>query len=413
MARPVAGVRGGHSLADPHVRGAAAHGGRRFWLAGALLALGLASATAPSILYRRYQAEWGFSSGVLTAIFAVYSLAVILALWLTGSASDGGRRKPYVLISLALFAVSMVLFAVAQGVAWLVVARIVQGLGMGVGLSALGGMLLDLRPQRQGAFVNQAAPNVGMIIGALGAGVLVDYGPEPSVVVYVTLLVAFLAAIPPILRLPEPARAGPRRLVVLSRIALPAGRHREFWLMSLGAIATWAVGGFYLSLGPTVSAQVLGSDSYTVNGITIAILGAAGLLAQVLCYGWSFRREMVVGAVLLDLGIAGVLGSLWSTSAVLFFSGSVVLSFGWGLTAIGSFRSVVALAEPARSAEVVAAVYAVSYLAFSIPSVLAGYAAEPFGLRGTMLVFGIAVSAMAAVAAVTAVRVSPAPGARP
>jgi hypothetical protein len=98
---------------------------------------------------------------------------------------------------------------------------------------------------------------------------------------------------------------------------------------------------------------------------------------------------------------------------VLFFSGSVVLSFGWGLTAIGSFRSVVALADPARSAEVVAAVYAVSYLAFSIPSVLAGYAAEPFGLRGTMLVFGIAVSAMAAVAAVTAVCVSPASGARP
>lgn len=411
MARPVARVRDEHPPTDqgmPRARG------QGFWLAGFLLALGLASSTAPSILYRRYQAEWHFSSGVLTAIFAVYSLAVILALLVTGSASDGGRRKPYVLISLVLFALSMVIFAAAQGVAWLFVARIVQGLGMGVGLSALGGMLLDLRPgSRQGAFVNQAAPNVGMIVGALGAGLLVDVGPWPSVTVYVVLLVVFLATIPLTLRLREPGRTRPRRLVVLSRISLPAGRQAEFWLMSLGAIATWAVGGFYLSLGPTVSAQVLDSDRYTVNGIAIAILGVAGVLAQILCYGWSFRREMVVGALLLGLGIAGVLGSLWWASAALFFAGSIVLSFGWGLTAIGSFRSVVALADPARAAEVVAAVYAVSYLAFSVPAVLAGYAAEPFGLRSTMLVFGVAVSAMAAVAAVTAVRVSRAAEGRP
>ena len=54
----------------------------------------------------------------------------------------------------------MLLFAVADGVVWLFVARIVQGLGVGVGLSPLGGMLLDLRPAgRQGAFVNQAATN--------------------------------------------------------------------------------------------------------------------------------------------------------------------------------------------------------------------------------------------------------------
>jgi MFS family permease len=418
MARPVARVRGDRPLADPVGLPAggkvAAASGRGFWLAGALLALGLASSTAPSILYRRYQAEWHFSSGLLTAVFAVYSLAVILALLLTGSASDGGRRKPYVVMSLGLFAVSMVIFAAAEGVAWLFVARIVQGLGMGVGLSALGGMLLDLRPgSRQGAFVNQAAPNVGMIIGALGAGLLVDYGPRPSVVVYLVLLAVFLASVPLVLRIPEPARPSRRRLVVLSRICLPAGRQGEFWLMSLGAIATWAVGGFYLSLGPTVSAQVLDSDRYTVNGVAIAILGGAALLSQILCYGWSFRREMVVGAVLLGLGTAGVLVSLWEASALLFFTGSVVLSLGWGLTAIGSFRSVVALAEPARAAEVVAAIYAVSYLAFSIPSVLAGYAAEPFGLRSTMLVFGVAVSAMAAVAAVTAVRVSPAAEARP
>jgi MFS family permease len=380
-----------------------------FWFAGGLLALALASTTAPSILYRRYEADWHFSSAVTTAVFGVYSITVIAALLLTGSASDAGRRKPFIMISLALSAASMILFLAADGVGWLFVARIVQGLGVGVGLSVLGGMLLDLRPGgRQGAFVNQAAPNVGMIVGALGTGALVDFGPRPTVVVYALLLAVFLVALPLVLVLPETAAATPRTGAVLSKLSLPAGRHREFWLISLAAIATWAVGGFYLSLGPTASAQVLHSDSFTVNGIAIAVLGGAALLAQVLCYGWSFEREMVVGASLLGLGIAGVLYSMWPNSAFFFFAGSVVLSFGWGLTAIGSFRSVVALAHPTRRAEVVAAVYVVSYLAFSLPAVAAGYATERFGLRSTMVVFGMVVTAMALVAAVTAVKMRPA-----
>lgn len=382
-----------------------------FWLAGGVLAVAIASSTVPSILYRRYGAEWDFSSGMTTAIFGVYSITVIGALLLTGSASDGGRRKPFLLISLGLCVFSMVIFARAAGVEWLFAARIVQGLGVGVGLSVLGGMLLDLRPGgRRGAFVNQAAPNVGMVIGALATGALVDFGPHPTVVPYVVLLVVFLAAVPLVFVIPETAPQGAARGVVLSRISLPAGRHREYWLMSLGAIATWAVGGFYLSLGPTLSAEVLHSTSFTVNGVAIAVLGGAAVVAQILCYGWSFEREMVVGAALLGIGTAGVLYSMWPSSAIIFFTGSVVLSLGWGLTAVGSFRSIVALAEPERRAEVVAAVYVVSYLAFSVPSVVAGYAAEPFGLRSTMVVFGIVVTAMAVIAAVTAVRMRPLPG---
>ncbi len=376
-----------------------------FWSVGAVLAVCIASTTAPSILYRRYQSDWHFSSGVVTTVFAVYSLAVILALLLTGAASDAGRRKPYIFIALGLCTISMVVFALADGVGWLFVARIVQGLGAGVGLSALGGMLLDLRPTgRQGAFVNQAAPNVGMVIGALGAGLLVDHAPRPTVAVYVVLLVVFLVAIASVFALPETVHTAARGFVVPRRISLPEGKRRDFWLLSLGAIATWAVGGFYMSLGPTVSALVLHTDSYTVNGLSIAILAGGGLLSQMLCYGWSFRREMVTGAVLLALGTAAVLRSMWPHSAFLFFAGSIVLSLGWGLTAIGSFRSLVALARPERRAEVVAAVYVVSYLAFSAPSVAAGFAAMQYGLRGTMVVFGVAVAAMAAVAAVAAVR---------
>ena len=43
--------------------------------------------------------------------------------------------------------------------------------------------------------------------------------------------------------------------------------------------------------------------------------------------------------------------------------------------------------------------YVVSFLAFSAPAVAAGFAAMRFGLRDTMVVLGVAVAAMAAIAA--------------
>ena len=148
-----------------------------------------------------------------------------------------------------------------------------------------------------------------MIVGALGAGVLVDHGPRPTVTVYVLLLAASLPPSLSVFALPETVHTARTRLVVSGRISLPAGRRREFWLLSLGAIATWAVGGFYMSLGPTVSAQILHTDSYTVNGGVDRRPGRRRrLLAQVLCYGWSFKREMVTGAVLLALGTAACCG---------------------------------------------------------------------------------------------------------
>lgn len=377
-----------------------------FWLVTGILALAFASTTAPSILYRRYQAEWHFSPGVLTTVFGVYALAVIAGLLLTGSASDRRGRKPFILFALALCVVSMVLFCVADNVWWLVLARVAQGIGVGVGVSALGGMLLDLRPGgRQSAYVNQAAPNVGIVAGALGAGLLVDYGPAPSVTIYVVMLGLFVVTIPVVISMPETVLERSHTVVRLGRIRLPEGQAKQFWLIGLGAISTWSVGGFYLSLGPTVSAQVMNSSRFVVGALAVVILGAAGLASQTLFYGWSYEREMVVGTVLLGAGVGLVIWSMWSESAVGFFVGSISLGLGWGLTAVGSFRSIVALARPAHRAEVVAAVYVVSYLAFSVPSVAAGYATNVFGLRPTTVVFGIAATLMAVIAARTAVMI--------
>ena len=54
----------------------------------------LLGTTVPAPLYVVYQAGWGFSAGVLTLIFAVYSAGVLTALLVFGRLSDEiGRTR--------------------------------------------------------------------------------------------------------------------------------------------------------------------------------------------------------------------------------------------------------------------------------------------------------------------------------
>src|SRR5580698_778460 len=115
-----------------------------FWIAGATLTLFLCGASAPSPLYAIYQSKFGFSTTVLTAIFAVYAVAVLAAVLPAGELSDQVGRRPVIIFGLALQIVAMAVFIVAHGVALLFVARILQGISVGIVIGALSALLVDL-----------------------------------------------------------------------------------------------------------------------------------------------------------------------------------------------------------------------------------------------------------------------------
>ena len=77
----------------------------------------MAGASAPSPFYPVLEREIGFSPATLTAIFAVYAVALLLTLLVTGSLSDHVGRRPVVSAAFALLAVSMLVFWHADSVA--------------------------------------------------------------------------------------------------------------------------------------------------------------------------------------------------------------------------------------------------------------------------------------------------------
>ncbi|HXK16867.1 MAG TPA: MFS transporter, partial [Polyangiaceae bacterium] len=109
-----------------------------FYLQASIFLSFLAGSSAPTPLYPVYQAAWGFSAITVTIIFGSYALAVLAALLVLGSLSDYVGRSPVLALATLLQAFTMVLFVTADGVASLLVARVLQGLATGAAAGAAG-----------------------------------------------------------------------------------------------------------------------------------------------------------------------------------------------------------------------------------------------------------------------------------
>ncbi|ERO64552.1 MFS transporter [Pseudomonas piscis] len=343
----------------------------------------LAASSVPTPLYHLYQQRLHFSPAMLTLVFGVYAMSLLAALLTVGSLSDYLGRRPVIFAGLLLNILAMLLFINESSVYWLIAARMVQGFATGMATSALGAALLDT-DRRQGPLVNSIAPLLGMACGAMGASVLVEFAPLPLQLSYWLLLGLFVAQALYLWRLPESVSAQPGAWASLRpTLHVPVQARRALWLALPVDVAVWAVGGFYLSLAPSLVRAATGSTSNLIGGGLVAVLTLSG---AVMIYTLRERHPAGVlrlGVGLLALGMALILAAVHSASLPLFFFGTLVLGSGFGGGFLGALRSVVPLALPHERAGLLSAFYVLSYLAFCLPALLAGGLARSFGLVAT------------------------------
>src|SRR5919197_5203157 len=85
-----------------------------YWLAAAVIGLGLFASLTPSPLYRSYSVLWHFSPLTLTLIYATYAFGVLATLLLAGGVSDEVGRRPVLLVALAGLMGASLLYVFAQ-----------------------------------------------------------------------------------------------------------------------------------------------------------------------------------------------------------------------------------------------------------------------------------------------------------
>jgi MFS family permease len=391
---------------DKQLRRPALSASRSFRAAAAIAFLVFAANAAVSPLYRIYQAEFGFSATTLTLLFAVYIAVLLLTLLFLGSVSDCVGRRPVMLAGLAAGAAACGLFLSAHSLPLLFAARVLQGVSTGLLAGTATAALHDLRPDgRATPVVSSAAPTGGQALGAVGASLLAQYAFAPTHLVWWLLLAAFVIGIVTVLVMPEPGTVGPGMVSSLRlKVSVPHPARGAFVAALPALVGTWALAGVYLSLGPSLVAELLHSRNLVWGGILIFLLTGLGALASAALAKRDPSAVMLGGCLALIVGALVTLAAIQTGTPAALYIGTMVAGLGLGPAFTGAYRSTIALAPSDDRVGLIAAIYIVSYLATGIPTVIGGLAASHFGLHDTALVYVAAVAGLAVVAVVLLVR---------
>ena len=363
----------------------------------------LVGASAPSPFYPVLQAELGYSQATSTIVFAIYAVALLATLLVTGLLSDHVGRRPVLSVGFFVLALSMLLFWHADTLTVLLAARTVQGVATGLLLSTLAAVVVDFEsPDRpdSAATLNSAFPLAGLAAGALAGGVAIELLGSPLAVVFGFLVVLYVGFGLIVWALPETsARHEGLVASLVPRIGLPRSARAAFTRSAPALFAGWATGGFYLSLGAPLVQQTFDEPNHVLQGLVVTALTGTGALSAYLARGFTPRHITLYGTMALAIGTGLGMVAISQGSLIGFLLTAVVAGSGFGTTFMGIMRSITPTVGPDERGELFSAVFVISYLAFGIPAVAAGFASPTLGLGTTATVYGGVVVALSVTAA--------------
>jgi MFS family permease len=347
-----------------------------------------------------YEEVWHLSPLATTVVFAVYAVAALGAVLVSGRISDVIGRKPVLLGALVAMIVGLGVFLVADNMALLLVARTIHGAAVGSIVVAGAAALLDLRPGH-GARSGQLSGvsfNIGMTVAIMGSAVLAQYAPHPMRTPYAVVAVICAVVGIGIIALREPHSARTRGPIRISRPAVPAAIRSDFWFAALGAMASWSVLGVMLSLYPSLAAQQTHMHNLVFGGAVVGTTAFAAALAQLCAARVSARRAAIVGDLGMALALVLTIPILATHSWPLVIAAAALLGVTFGLGFGGSLRHLSNVVPADRRGETMSAFYLLAYTAMAVPTIVAGWAATQWALSAVFPWFASAV-ALACVAA--------------
>lgn len=358
----------------------------------------MAAASAPAPLYQIYQQHWHFSPVILTLIFSTYAFLLLLSLLIAGSLSDFIGRRPVIISAITLQIISMGFFLFATDISMLFIARGIQGIATALAVSSIGAALLDLS-KTTGPLINSISPMLGMAIGAVIACLVLQYSNIPLQLIFIILIsiytielfLTFFTAESTVKRSGALASFKPK-------MAIPTAAKFALICISPVNIALWMLSGFFLSLMPSLLSQAFQIHSAWLNGLSFCALTLSGAMGILLLRQSASIFILKFGTISLMLGTSILVLAINWVNIYLLFLGALIAGFGFGTSFMGAIRVVMPLALPEQRAGLMAAFYVESYLAFSIPAIIAGLMVKQVGLMNSSNLYVISIIILAFIA---------------
>jgi len=360
-------------------------------IGAAVFAIGC-STTLAMPLFTAYAARDGGGAGGLSAAFVAYAATLIVTAPLLGGLSDRIGRKPCVLAALVLAGTSTLALMLAPGLAALAVARMLQGLAIGLvagGATAwaaelAGGPEAGRRAARVMAFGTASSFGAGGLatLAALWMG-----DGEPPATFWLHIAAAALL-VPVVARLPD--RRPAARVAWLRVPAFPRGTVAS----SFGMFAAWGVTGVTITSVPSALAA---AGHPRLGPLAVCFMILVGTAAQQAIGHLPARRLSLAGLPVLVAG-AGlvVLGTLGASLPLLLAGGALVGCAAYGFLFVGALAAASETAGGEDRARAAAGVFLIAHAGFCLPPLLTGLAVDAFGAAPALAGFWAGLAALCA-----------------
>ena len=355
------------------------------WLRVAGVIFGVAwGANQFSSLLLAYRIHAGVSQSTADALFGIYAVGLIPALLVLGPVSDArGRRAIVAAAGLLSVLASVVLIAGEHTVALLYLGRFLAGVCSGAAFAAGTAQIKELSTapydpgagEQAGARRAALALSGGFGLGALVAGLVAQWAPDPLIVAYVPHLIVMAVTMPLLIGAPETVVDRHPVPTLRTILRVPSARHVRFRRIVAPA-APWVFAAPAISFAvlPGLVSDQTGSFEVGFAALIAGVTLALGVAIQPLA-----RRLDAVGDVRGTLaGLAAVsagtlLGALAGAdhSWPLVVPAAMLLGCGYGLCLVSGLLELQRLASRDELASLTAVFYALTYIGFAAPIVLA------------------------------------------
>ncbi|OZD04956.1 MFS transporter [Rhodococcus sp. 06-235-1A] len=353
-----------------------------FWVVAAAFLTAMAFSTVPSPLYPLYQLRDGFSTFMVTIVFAAYAVGVIVSLILAGHVSDWVGRKKVLIAALLLELVAAVMFLSGTALPLLLVARLITGLGVGALTATATAYLHELhsthRPTASGQRfekVSTAANIGGLGVGPLVSGFLAQFVAAPLHTSYAVFAVLLVIAVVGVTLVPETvAESTARPAYRPQRISADHGERAGYFAAAAAGFASFAVFGVFTSVAPGFVAGTLDHPSRLLSGATVFAVFGTAAVAQTLTSRMSGSTKLALGIAAEALGLIALVTGMYTLSLPTFLIGGVIAGIGAGVLFKAAVGAVAGMAAPAERSAALAGLFLISYLGLGIPAVGIGIA---------------------------------------
>ena len=369
-----------------------------FWIIAYAFAVTMLGTTLPTPLYVIYQAQWHFSTSIITLIYAVYAVGVLVALLGAGRSSDQVGRRPVLAVAIVLSIASAVTFILAPNIGWLFLGRVLSGLSAGLMTGTATAALTETVRHgsgRRASLVATTANMGGLGLGPLLAGLLAQYAPQPTVLPFAVQLGLVAIAGLGLLVVPETVTQRSALSLKFRGLGIPAAGRPEFIAAGFAGFAAFSLLGLFSSLVPTFLSGVLHDTSHAVAGAVVFLAFLVAACTQLVGSRLPSRPVTLVGLGVFLAALALIVAGLSAASMPLFLASTVVSGVSVGAVFMGSLATANRVAPAETRGQVISAFFVFAYVGLTVPVIAVGFGSQAFGDFRAILGCAIVLAAIA------------------